>query len=649
MTRQFQRCLVAAALLVGVLSTTTPARADSGWTVRIPSVDPTWILPFQDGSTYSVPNMNYFQQLMYRPLYWISADPSLRLNTTHSLARPPVFRNGNRTVEVTLQPTATWSSGRPVTAGDVIFFINLMTALPGTWAAYVPPLKKSGAVALSDITTSISVPNDRTIIFHLHRAVNPRWFTMNELSQITPLPREWDRVSATTVGSATSPRVAQGQLATRRGGCWGSQWIGNGNTGTGRRPGQTRYPVDSTGMATVVTDDYAERAAHCLAVYRTLVAFAQDRSHYADPTSDTGRLWSTVSGPWQLRHYSPTFHTASFQRRTDQLHSGGPQFLEYTNCPRGCVNEALRGQLDMLPVGTDVVGRPNNLHNLSRLQRRDFSRAGFELRSNLSLAINFAAINFRSRNGADRHAHAVFAQRYIRRALQFGIDQSRIIRRQLQGLGVGSRGPIPANSISVPTPPRRSDRALQLLAAHGWRIHNGVAQCDTPGTGPRSCGAGIPANTPLEFDFLCVEGAGGGQSIVRQIARDWRRIGVRAVISTASFNDVISATFRRSTSWDFAYWGGWLFAPDYLATGEALFATGSSSNAGGYSDPTSDRLIADTIQSTHSTAMLSYGMHVGADIPVLWLPQQISLYEVRRSAGASHSRLEEFTPEDWRR
>ena len=202
MTRQFQRCLVAAALLVGVLSTTTPARADSGWTVRIPSVDPTWILPFQDGSTYSVPNMNYFQQLMYRPLYWISADPSLRLNTTHSLARPPVFRNGNRTVEVTLQPTATWSSGRPVTAGDVIFFINLMTALPGTWAAYVPPLKKSGAVALSDITTSISVPNDRTIIFHLHRAVNPRWFTMNELSQITPLPREWDRVSATTVGRA---------------------------------------------------------------------------------------------------------------------------------------------------------------------------------------------------------------------------------------------------------------------------------------------------------------------------------------------------------------------------------------------------------------------------------------------------------------
>lgn len=646
--RWFSRFVVVAALLFGLSTISSDVRAADGWTARIPSVDPTWILPFQDGSTASVANTTYFQQLMYRPLYWITADPAVRLNPSLSLARPPVFRDGNRTVEISLLPSATWSTGRPVTSSDVIFFLNLLAALPGTWAAYVPPLENGTPLALSDLTKSISTPNARTVILHLHQPVNPRWFTMNELSQITPLPREWDRMSAVPIG-APSTRVVGGQLATRSGGCWGSQWVGQGNRGPGRNVGQIRYAVDPSGTPTVVTDAFAAQARRCANVYATLVAFAQDRSHYADRTTDTGRLWSTVSGPWRLRAYSPTFHTASFQRRDDHALNGGPSVIEYTNCPGGCVREALRGRLDMLPVGTDVVGRPNGLSNLSQLQRRDFSQAGFELRSSLSLSVNFAAINFRSRNGADRRGHAVFAQRYIRQALQLSIDQPRIIRRQFHGLGVGAHGPLPANSVTVRTPHVRRQQARALLEDHGWRLRDGVVRCQSPGTGPHACGANIPANTPLEFDFLCVEGPGGGQTIVRELVRGWRRIGVRAVISTASFNDVISATFRRSTTWDFAYWGGWLYAPDYLATGEALFATGSSSNSGGYSSPIADQLILNTIQSTQSGTMEKYSEFLGRDIPVLWLPQPINLYEVRRAAHVPVSRLEEFTPELWRR
>ena len=41
-----------------------------------------------------------------------------------------------------------------------------------------------------------------------------------------------------------------------------------------------------------------------------------------------------------------------------------------------------------------------------------------------------------------------------------------------------------------------------------------------------------------------------------------------------------------------ANWGGgWLFSPDYLPTGEEIFATGAGSNQGDYSDPTNDQLI----------------------------------------------------------
>ena len=39
-------------------------------------------------------------------------------------------------------------------------------------------------------------------------------------------------------------------------------------------------------------------------------------------------------------------------------------------------------------------------------------------------------------------------------------------------------------------------------------------------------------------------------------------------------------------------WGaGWIFAPDYYPSGEAIFQTGAGSNSGDYSDPTNDANI----------------------------------------------------------
>lgn len=159
------------------------------WTVRVPTLNPTWIFPFQSAETYSGNNVNGFQQLMYRPLYWVSASPTVRLNRELSVANAPVFSDNNTKVTITLRPEARWSNGTSLRAGDVIFFMNLMAAMPGTWAAYTPLLRDGTPLNLIDITRSVETPNDRTVVLRLRKPVNPTWFLLNQLSQITPLPQ----------------------------------------------------------------------------------------------------------------------------------------------------------------------------------------------------------------------------------------------------------------------------------------------------------------------------------------------------------------------------------------------------------------------------------------------------------------------------
>lgn len=439
--------------------------------------------------------------------------------------------------------------------------------------------------------------------------------------------------------------VQRGALATVAGGCWGGPWIGNGNHGPLSHP-QRLYAHDTQGAATVIPDAYAARARGCVYVKATLDAFANDLPHIARRSTDTGRLWSVVSGPWQLSSFSATLHTATFRRRDDMPVTQGPSELRYVTCSRGCLTAALRGSLDWFNVTSQVVGRVNGLGDIGSLQLKSLADAGFDIHATYPLAINYVAMNFASKNGANRHAGAVFGQTYIRQSLQDAIDQRRIIDSRFQGLAVPGTGPLPVNGPRQMAPRAHVRRALTRLHNHGWRLESGVMTCRHRGTDGRSCGRGIPEGTRLEFDFLS---ATNGDGIVRDLKRSWRSIGVRVVVSSTSLNDVLTTTFGHSTNWDLAYWGGWLYAPGYLTTGEGLFSTGATSNAGNYSNHTADRLIAATISSSDPAALTRYAAFISSDVPVLWLPSSITLTEVRRSLHGTPSRVSEFTPERWRR
>jgi peptide/nickel transport system substrate-binding protein len=167
-----------------------------------PGYPPNMILPFYSAQYSSTGNAYQFQQLMYRPLYWFGANGKLGPNPdpSESLAAPPVYSDGNTIVTINMKPYK-WSNGEPVTATDIVFFLNLMRAEKANWAFYVPG-------KIPDDIASATVVSPARLVLHLKTPVNPNWFTDDELVQITPLPEAWDITAPGRVGSCATSAAA---------------------------------------------------------------------------------------------------------------------------------------------------------------------------------------------------------------------------------------------------------------------------------------------------------------------------------------------------------------------------------------------------------------------------------------------------------
>jgi peptide/nickel transport system substrate-binding protein len=80
-----------------------------------------------------------------------------------------------------------WSDGTQVTAQDVMFWLNMMLAVPQDWG-----LGTGFPQNVKDIT--VVSPTELTMV--MDKPYNPTWFLYNELSQITPMPAAWDRTAS---------------------------------------------------------------------------------------------------------------------------------------------------------------------------------------------------------------------------------------------------------------------------------------------------------------------------------------------------------------------------------------------------------------------------------------------------------------------
>jgi len=123
-------CALAAAGCAAGASPNTGHIPTSGGTATyaLPAnTTPNYIFPFTPSQYFTVVNTDNLQYLLYRPLYWFGDRGLPYLNPQLSLAEPPRYQG--QTVTIRIKHGYYWSDKTPVTAQDVVFWMNMMKAV----------------------------------------------------------------------------------------------------------------------------------------------------------------------------------------------------------------------------------------------------------------------------------------------------------------------------------------------------------------------------------------------------------------------------------------------------------------------------------------------------------------------------------------
>jgi peptide/nickel transport system substrate-binding protein len=600
----------AALLAVGCSSSSAPPSSGGGTKVKggtatfaeEPGTQPNWIWPFTPITNYSVYNSQYFQWLMYRPLYMFGNNgSSLAVNYSLSLANAPVYSNGGKTVVINMKGWK-WSNGETVDAADVMFWLNMESAEKANYAGYAPG-------TLPDNLTSFKATGPNQVTLQLNKPYSSFWFTYNQLAEITPMPAAWD---------VTSLSAKPGS-----GGC--------------------------------ATDSASGGWAKCKAVFKFLTAQTKDTSTY-----DSSPIWGTVDGPWKLSSFNTSGNITFVP---NPKYSGSPkptlaQFKEVPFTDLSATFTALKtGQVDIGHIQTsDLPQKPAG----------SATPATNPLGSNYALKPFYQyGIRYYIPNMNNPSFGAVFKQLYIRQALQYATDQVGIDNAVYRGYSVPTSGGVPTLPTNQWTPsvqqanngqgayPFSIAKATSLLTSHGWSKVGGVMTCQKPGSGAGQCGAGIAKGTPLKFTLEWATGSTPIQQTVSVLKSDASKAGIAINLVGKSFNTIIGESTPckpgPSCTWDVLFYGGWLFnGPGFEPTGEPLFQTGAGSNSGSYTNPTMDSLINQTHTNSSLTVFHNYATYVAQQVPWIWVPNPYYIMAVgSKLHNVAFNGLYTLLPEYW--
>jgi peptide/nickel transport system substrate-binding protein len=572
-------------------SGTTPVKGGTAVWAEQPSSPPTYIFPYVNSQNISNLNLFDFQYLMYRPLYWFGTGDKPTVNYAISVANAPTI--SGRTVTITLKHYM-WSNGTPVTANNVLFWLNMELAEPTNYGAYT---------GFPTNVSNIKVVSPTELQMTLNHPYSLTWFLYNDLSQITPFPTAWDRTSS-----------------------------------------------GPSNCEAVVKD--------CTAVYNYLAGQAKDLTTYV-----TSPIWSIVDGPWRLSAFNSDGH-ATFVPNPKYTGPVKPKLAEFQEVPfttDAAEYNVLRAsaaggqKIDFgylpdqdappVPAGKTVGTNP---------------LSGYTLAPVYPWGIDYYAMNFQSSIGD--HA-AIFKQLYFRQAMAHLMNQQAIIKSALRGYGVPTVGPVanypPTQFLSAkgrqgePYAYSVSD-AKALLVAHGWTIApNGVSTC----ADPAKCGAGVTKGSGLDFNFVYESGLNWVTAEMDQLQSSSSLVGIKLNLQPKPFADVISTVggncvvVKAPCNWDLGNWGfGWSFSPDYLPTGDELFACGAVANSGGYCDKNNDALINKTLYSSNLQYMYNWQDYLSPQMPVQYQPlAAFTLTEVANNLKGvlPQSPTLSINPEDW--
>jgi peptide/nickel transport system substrate-binding protein len=527
-----------------------------------PGVAPTWILPIVPGADFTVYVTNSFNYELWRPLYWTQNGVSPTINQSLSLADPPTYSNGDKTVTIRLKTNYKWSDGQPVTSQDALFYIDEVRAAvkesAANWGSYSPGL------GIPDQVTGASTPNATTLVLTLNKAVNPLWFTENMLGLVQPMP-----VHAWAKASDTGP------------------------------------VLDFT------------NPANAKKIYDFLAKASGSTGTYA-----TNPLWQVVDGPYRLTVFNnttgaytmvpnpgyggptskivPTLQAVPYTSDTAEFNAVLSHSIDIGYMPQGDVPQTAK----VKAAGYHVFGYPSwgfTIVNYNFADKTgDFNNIIKQLYVRQALAhledqVGYVKAFFHGAGGlAYGPVPAAPATPYS-----------------------------PENALTNPYPFSVST-ASSLLKSHGWSVvPGGTSTCAKPGTGPGECGSGIPAGTKLAFNVLYVNDPAIIGEQVTDWASEAKKVGIAIALQSGTFNHVIDVADdpgspKTIDQWAMASWGGFTNPP--YPTTFGIFNTSGSSNGGFYDDAQANKLINASVTGGNPDAVKAEASYLTQQQPSLFQP-----------------------------
>ena len=624
-------------ILVGVANVAA-AKGTSGRTVTFaeqPGSPPNYIYPLESPTYCGSNNYAQFSELMWRPLYWFGDGSQPVLNKKLSVAYPPVFTDNNTVATITMKHWR-WSNGTPVTARDVIFWMNLLSAVtdpkapaigsstaPGpTWCDAVPAQFPLNVV-------SYSQTSQYTLTFHFNASYNPSWMLYDELSQIFPIPQQsWDRLSS------SSP-------------------VGNTDASA-----EARTALPNTSPAQYVPRTEGSGTSGALGVSQFLNSQSQDVATY-----QSNPLWQVVDGPFKLRQFTTDGFVKMVPNRdysgADKPTIGTFEELPYTS--ELAEFTALReGNVDIGYLPVQYLGQKKSLEKSEDYSFNSWGQFGY-------FQMNY--------NFTNTKVGPILKQLYFRQAFQSLINQSEYIKQFGYGVGKVENGPVPNwpsnNPYESPLEahgqvyPYDPQHAATLLKDHGWTVvPGGTSYCSKPGTGADQCGAGISTHEPATFSMLYGNGSVERTNEMEAMQSTLKsKAGIDLVLTSEPTFTVLGVVFNSCTpstpcnGWELTNYGGpFDYWPNYWPSGDLSFKTGAAYNGGDYSSPAADQdiVVTDTAstRAAEIAALFKYENYMARQLPVVWMPNepaQLTMYKsTLKGVVPQGAYADEIYPENYR-
>jgi peptide/nickel transport system substrate-binding protein len=543
---------------------TTPVTGGTATWAELPSDIPNYIFPFTSSEFISVSNLEDFGWMLYRPLYWFGTGAAPTLNSSLSLANYPTF-SGNK-VTVTLKPYK-WSNGQPVTAQNVMFWLNMLTAVGSLdWGAYTG--------FPNTVVSNIKVVSPTELTMTMDKAYSQNWFVYNELSQITPMPEAWDRTASgpshcSTTVSDCAAVYSYLDSQSKDLGTYASSPLWGVVDGPFKL---TAFNADGH-LTMVPNKSYSGPVKPKLSEFKE-VPFTTDAAEYDVLRAPTSSSSLTVG-------YIPT-----------------------EDLPAKPLNAAVGSN----PVPGYYLG-PQVTWGVSYYTVNEQSTISDH-------AAIFKQLYFRQ-----ALAYLIDQPADLAGPLRgYGVTQNGPVGSYPATSWLSAQA---KKGVTFPYDPAK---AKALLTSHGWSVApSGTTTCAKPGTAAGDCGAGITTGSALSFTFAYATGLSWVQSELEQLQSSAASVGIKLNLKPEPFDNVVSANAGNCVvakipcNWDMADWGlGWSFAPDYYPTGETLFLCGAIANSSGYCNPTNDAMIEKTLTSTNLSYMYSWQDYLATQLPVEW-------------------------------